>query len=189
VITIVGIGGSLRKASWNRALVRAFAALAPENVTVEEATIEGIPLYDGDLEAASGIPPAVTALQDRIAAADGLLLASPEYNAGMPGVFENALDWLTRPPGAAGRVFSGKPTALTGATPGTAGTISAQAEWLPVLRAMGVNLWMGPRLYVSGVNKLFDDEGQLIDEVMRKRASDFIAGFAGYIRLLKSAQH
>src|SRR5712671_3234159 len=95
--TIVGIAGSLRKGSLNAALLRAAARSMPAGSTLEQATIAGIPLYDADVEAAQGIPPLVASLKDRVAAADGLLLVTPEYNNSIPGVLKNAIDWLSRP--------------------------------------------------------------------------------------------
>ena len=127
--TIIGIAGSLRKGSWNAALLRAAAERAPAGTTVEIASIAGIPLYDGDVESEHGIPAAVTALKDRIAAADGLLLVTPEYNNSIPGVMKNAIDWLSRG-GDMARVFGDKPVAIMGATPGMGGTRLAQAAWL-----------------------------------------------------------
>jgi len=94
-----------------------------------------VPLYDGDVEAA-GIPPGVTRLKDQIAAADGLLIVSPEYNHTMPGVLKNAIDWCSRPPADIGRVFKGRPVAIIGASPGPFGTARGQHSWLPALRAV-----------------------------------------------------
>jgi len=119
---VIGLSGSLRSGSYNTALLRAAARLMPEGVTLEVATIHGIPLYDGDVEAAEGIPAPVAALKDQVAAADGLLLATPEYNNSIPGVFKNAIDWLSRPPADIGRVFGGRPVAVIGASPGGFGT-------------------------------------------------------------------
>src|SRR5690242_4563901 len=94
---LLGISGSLRKASFNSGLLRAAVDLAPEGTTLLAGSIEGIPLYNGDDEREQGIPEAVQVLKRQLAAADGLLLFTPEYNNGMPGVFKNAIDWLTRP--------------------------------------------------------------------------------------------
>lgn len=179
--TIIGIAGSLRKGSFNAALLRACAKLAPEGLTVEVESIAGIPLYDNDLEREQGIPEAVTRLKDRIARADGLLLATPEYNNSLPGVFKNAIDWLSRPPADIPRVFGDKPVALMGATPGRGGTRLSQAAWLPVLRTLGMQTWNGKQLYVAGAAQVFDDEGKLVDETVKKRLSAFLAGFADFV--------
>jgi chromate reductase, NAD(P)H dehydrogenase (quinone) len=179
--TILGISGSLRKGSFNTSLLRAAAGLAPEGATLEIASLHGIPLYDGDLEAESGIPEAVRALKDRIAAADGLLLVTPEYNNSLPGVFKNAIDWLSRPAADIGRVFGNRPTALMGATPGPGGTLLAQAAWLPVLRTLGTRAWFGPRLLVSGAGKVFDAEGALTDDKIRGQVQAFMKGFVEFI--------
>src|SRR6185369_14454384 len=96
-VRIIGISGSLRQGSFNTALLRAAAAAAPADVTIEVRTIHGIPLYDADIENGPGIPEVVARLKDEIAAADGVLLVTPEYNNSIPGVFKNAIDWLSRP--------------------------------------------------------------------------------------------
>jgi len=179
---IVGVTGSLRAKSFNTGLLNAARELAPAEVTFEIATIRGIPLYDGDLEAAEGIPPAVTALKDAIARADGLLIVTPEYNNGMPGVFKNAIDWASRPAADIERVFGGKAVAMIGASPGNFGTILAQNHWLPVLRALGTRLWTGGRLMVSRAGTMFDAEGRLTDEATRKRLQGLVAGFGAFAK-------
>lgn len=179
--TIIGISGSLRKGSFNSALLRAAKEATPEGATLEIASIRDIPLYDGDMEAATGIPDAVRDLQERIATSAGLLLVTPEYNNSIPGVFKNAIDWLTRPPHAP-RVFGHRPVALMGATPGRGGTLLAQTAWLPVLRALGTRTWFGPRVMVGGANRLFDENGQLLDDQLRTDLQSFMAGFVAFIR-------
>lgn len=177
---VIGIAGSLRKGSYNAALLRAAAVVAPEGLTVETGSIAGIPLYDADVESASGIPDVVEALKERIAAADGLLLVSPEYNNSIPGVFKNAIDWLSRPPKDIARVFGDKPVALMGATPGRGGTRMAQTAWLPILRTLGTSPWFGKQLYVGGAGQVFDG-GELVDDKVRELLTEYMAGFAAVV--------
>jgi len=179
--TIIGIAGSLREASFNAALLRAAAELAPPGTQVEIASLRGIPLYDGDLESEEGLPDAVSTLKERVAAADGLLLVTPEYNNSLPGVFKNAIDWLSRPGKDIARVFGDKPTALMGATPGMGGTRLSQSAWLPVLRALGVRAWSGKQLYVSGASQVFDDHGKLVDQKVKQLLSTFMVEFATFV--------
>lgn len=179
--TILAVSGSLRTGSYNSALLRAAAALAPSTVQVEIGTMAGIPLYDGDAESEHGIPEAVTALKERISGADGLLLVTPEYNGSLPGVFKNAVDWLSRPAKDIPRVFGDKPVAIMGATPGMGGTRLAQSAWAPVLRVLGTRPWWGKQLYVAGAAHVFDAEGALVDEKIRASVAEFMAGFATFI--------
>jgi chromate reductase, NAD(P)H dehydrogenase (quinone) len=178
---IVGIAGSHRRGSLNAALLRAARELAPAGTEVEIATIAGIPLYDGDLESEWGIPEPVAWLKDTIAAADGLLLVTPEYNNSMPGVLKNAIDWLSRPPRDIARVFGDKPVAIMGATPGLGGTRLSQAAWLPVLRALGTRPWFGRQLYVAAAAQAFGPDGQLVDEAVRRHVRELVAGFAAFV--------
>lgn len=179
--TIVGISGSVRKGSYNGALLRAASELTPKGCVLELASIESIPLYNGDLEATQGIPEPVSTLKDQIAAADGLLIATPEYNNSVPGVLKNAIDWLSRPPADIPRVFRNRAVAITGATPGGAGTRMAQTAWLPVLRALGMRAWFGAQLYVGGAHKVFDESGDLIDEDIKERLRSYIARFVEFV--------
>jgi len=179
--TIIGIAGSLRKGSLNAALLRAAARSMPAGSTLEQATIAGIPLYDGDVEAAQGIPPLVAALKDRVAAADGLLLVTPEYNNSIPGVLKNAIDWLSRPDADIPRVFGGKRVALIGASPGGFGTILSQNAWLPVLKTLGTDLWAGKKLLVSRARTVFDDSGNLTDPKVAEQLTAFLHGFVTFV--------
>lgn len=177
---LLGISGSLRAGSFNTSLLRAAQLLAVEGVTLDIATLHGIPLYDGDLEQRQGIPAAVTELKNRIIGCDGVVLATPEYNNGIPGVFKNAIDWLSRPPADIARVFNDRPFAVIGASPGGFGTILAQNAWLPVLKTLGVRQWSGGKLLVSKADKVFDAGGAIADEAARAQLAKFVAGFAAF---------
>jgi chromate reductase, NAD(P)H dehydrogenase (quinone) len=181
-VKILGISGSLRKESYNTALLKAAVGLMPEGVELEAASIHGIPLYDGDLEAAQGSPPAVQALKDRILQAQGLLLVTPEYNNSVPGAFKNAIDWLSRPPADIAKVFGDRPVGVIGASPGGFGTILAQNAWLPVLRTLGTRTWFGGRMQVSRAGNVFDAAGELTDEAIRAQLRKYLAGFVDFIR-------
>jgi chromate reductase len=180
--TLVGISGSLRHGSFNTSLLRAAAGLMPEGSELKVETIHGIPLYDADLEASQGIPDRVKALKDEIAVAGGLLLVSPEYNNSVPGVFKNAIDWLSRPPSDIQQVFGGKPVAVIGASPGGFGTILSQNAWLPVLRTLGTRPWFGARVMVSRAQSVFDEAGSLTDETVRNQLRQFMSGFVAFAK-------
>lgn len=177
---ILGISGSLRSGSYNTALLRAAAGLAGDGAELEIASIRGIPLYDGDVEAAEGMPPAVQALKAKIRACDGLLLVTPEYNNGIPGVFKNAIDWLSRPASEIAQVFGDRPVAVIGASPGGFGTILSQNAWWPVLRTLRTRPWFGGRLMVSRAGSAFDADGVLVDDKVRAQLREFLAGFAQF---------
>ena len=180
MIRILGVSGSLRTGSFNTALLQAAQAQLPVTVELGIATLHGIPLYDGDVEARDGLPAAVKALQERIVTSDGVLLATPEYNNGIPGVFKNAIDWLSRPPSVVPQVFQGRPFAVIGASPGGFGTILAQTGWLPVLRTLGVRHWTGSRLLISRAGTVFGEDGRLVDQAVGRQLAAFVAGFAEF---------
>ncbi|MBX5462766.1 MAG: NAD(P)H-dependent oxidoreductase [Steroidobacteraceae bacterium] len=177
---ILGISGSLRRGSFNASLLRAAVEVAPAGLTVDVGTIRGIPLYDADVEA-QGMPPAVVQLKEQLQAADGLLLVTPEYNNSIPGVFKNAIDWLSRPPVDVPRLFREKPVALMGASPGRFGTLLSQTAWLTVIRTLGMRPFYGASLYVSEAAKVFDASGTLIDPDVRERLKNFMNGFAQFV--------
>ena len=182
MLTIVGISGSLRQGSYNTALLRAAVAMMPADSRLDAASIRSFPLYNGDDEYAHGIPADVASLKDAIAAADGLLLVTPEYNNSLPGVAKNAIDWLTRPASDIPRVFAGKPVAIIGASPGGFGTILSQNAWLPVMRTLGAQLWSGGRLMVSRAGSVFDADGNIADGRTDGALRGYLEGFVTFVR-------
>jgi chromate reductase, NAD(P)H dehydrogenase (quinone) len=125
VFNVVGFAGSLRRGSYNRALLRAAMELAPPTLHIVSHELDAIPLYNADVEAA-GAPPTVAQLRDAIRNADGLLIATPEYNHGVPGVLKNTIDWLSRPPNDS--ALNGKVAAVMGASRGMTGTARGQSQ-------------------------------------------------------------
>jgi len=178
---VLAIAGSLRKGSYNRALIRAAIELAPSSLTIETAEIGDIPLYNGDVEA-QGFPQAVQELRSRIAAADAILIATPEYNYSIPGVLKNAIDWASRAPS---QPFDHKPLSIIGASGGTGGTMRAQHH----LRQVSVNLNLRPlnrpEVFVPLAGQKFDAEGKLTDEPTRKVLGQHLHAFAEWIAQLK----
>lgn len=172
---ILALSGSLRRGSLNTALARAAVELAPDGVRVEVATLHGIPLYDGDVEAA-GMPDAVAALGDRLRAADALLLVSPEYNYGIPGVMKNGLDWLSR---LQPQPFARKPVAIMGASPGRFGTARMQYQLRQVLVHFDARVVNKPEVMVGGAGGLFDADGRLTDAATRKHVAGLLQALAG----------
>jgi len=168
--------------AYGHGLLRAAGAMMPSGSELREASIREFPLYNGDDETAHGIPAAVTALKEAIAAADGLLLATPEYNNSIPGVAKNAIDWLSRPPADIARVFGGKPVAIIGASPGGFGTILSQNAWLPVFRTLGADLWAGGRILVSRAGNVFDANGKIVDGKVNDALRKFLEGFVAHVR-------
>ena len=180
MIQLLGISGSLRAGSFNTALLHVAKTVAGDGLSLDIATLHGIPLYDGDAEATDGLPAAVLALRERIRLADGIVMASPEYNSGVPGVLKNALDWVSRTSATHPAVLTNKPVALMGASPGGFGTVSAQAHWLPVLRAMGMLHWSGGRLMVSKAHTVLQG-GAMTDTALLQQLQGFVQGFGAFV--------
>ena len=172
-MNILAISGALRKGSTNTALLRAVQALAPAGMTVEIATLHGIPLYDGDDEAATGKPASVTALDQRIRAADGIIIATPEYNFSIPGVLKNATDWLSRKADP----FNFKRTGIMGASGGNVGTARVQYHLRQNLQALGAIVMPRPEVFVARSAEKFDGDGKLIDEPTRQTLEKWLAAF------------
>ncbi len=160
---LLTISGSLRKGSFNRMLLKE-AAKAFGEAEVTDADLN-LPLYDGDLEAAEGIPASVQTLADQIKAADAIVISSPEYNKGIPGVLKNALDWVSRVEGA---VLKDKPTVVISAAAGRTGGETAQFMVLHCLTQLQVRLLPGPAVLVAGAMNEFDDNGALQNELYTK---------------------
>jgi chromate reductase len=163
-IKVLGIVGSLRKASFNRGLMRAAQALAPEGMQIETFDIADIPPYNEDVLTEHGFPRAVEAFRARIRAADALLIATPEYNYSVPGVLKNALDWASRPPE---QPFQDKPVSLIGATPGLFGTTRAQHHLRQSLVFLDARVLGQPEVMVVTAREKFSKEGELQDETTR----------------------
>jgi chromate reductase len=169
---ILGIAGSLRKESYNRAALRAAAELAPEGAEIEIFEIDGIPGFDQDKE--QDPPEKIVELKKKVRAADAILFVTPEYNYSVPGVLKNIIDWASRPYGES--AWDGKPAAIMGASIGTIGTARAQYH----LRQMMVFLNMfplnQPEVMIANAADKFDDEGRLTDEKTREFISKLLHG-------------
>lgn len=181
VLRVAGFAGSLRAASYNRALLRAAQELAPDELEIEILEIGGIPVFNADVEA-EGDPPAVAAFKRAVGPADGLLIATPEYNLGVPGVTKNVIDWASRPP--RGSVLDGKPVALMGATPGMGGTARGQSQLRQAFVFTNSYAMPQPEVLVRRASELFDSDGRLTDEGTREHLVKFLTAFAAWIRRL-----
>jgi chromate reductase, NAD(P)H dehydrogenase (quinone) len=175
---VLGIAGSLRGKSFNRALLRAAQELAPPDILIDVFDIANVPLYNGDDEEKGDVEP-VSELREAIKTSDALLVVTPEYNYGIPGVLKNSIDWASRPYGQS--VLTDKPAAIMGATPGTGGTARAQLQLRQSLAAIGVLVMAQPEIFVSSAHEKFDNEGRLTDETTIKHVSRFLVSFAAWI--------
>lgn len=175
-LRVLGVAGSLRAGSINRALLRAAAELAPDGMDVDTFDLAGIPLYDGDLDRDGERPEAVERFKEAIA----LLIATPEYNYGVPGVLKNAIDWASRPAGRS--PLAGKPVAGMGAAPGAIGTARAQEHLKLHLLATLSLVMPHPGVVVNHAAAKFDAEGRLTDETTSQFLQDFLAAFRDFVR-------
>ncbi|MBX3561037.1 MAG: NAD(P)H-dependent oxidoreductase [Sphingomonas sp.] len=177
-LAITGIAGSLRVASYNRALLHAAAELAPDNMRIEIFDLADVPLYNGDVEAA-GDPPGVAAMKEAIARADGVLFATPEYNHGVAGVMKNAVDWASRPP--RGAVLGGKPVGLIGASPSMTGTARGQSQLRQAFEFTDSFCMPQPELLVYRAHEKFAENGALTDAATRTYLGKYLAAFALWV--------
>jgi chromate reductase len=180
---VVGFAGSLRRGSYNRALLRAAKELAPPALHIAIHELDGLPLYNGDVEAA-GIPPSVAQLGDAIRQADALLIATPEYNHGVPGVLKNAIDWLSRPPRDS--ALNGKVAALMGASPGMTGTARSQSQLRQAFVFTNTYALLQPEVLVSRAHEKFDADGHLVHDATRDFLATFLQRFAELIARFRS---
>lgn len=185
-LRVVGIAGSLRAASFNRALLRTAQELAPAGLRIEVAEVDDLPLFNADLEADGAPAPApVARLRAAVRAADGLLLVTPEYNHGVPGVLKNAIDWLSQP--LRGNVLEGRPTAIMGASTGLAGTARAQTQLRQSFVLTDTPVMLQPEVLIGRAHERFDSSGRLTDEVTRQFVAGFLGRFADWLVRHRSA--
>jgi chromate reductase len=177
-IEVLGISGSLRQDSFNTAALRAARELAPDDMHIRIRTLEDIPVYNADVEA-EGYPAPVEALRSAISAAGAVLFATPEYNASIPGVLKNAVDWVSRPPE---QEFEGKPIAIMGASPGRLGTARAQSHLRQCFVSLDGKVLNGPEIMIAGAGDVFDDDGRLIDASTRERIAKMLEALAAWTR-------
>ena len=178
-LRIAAISGSLREASYNTGSLRAVAALAPATLDVDVITLEDIELFNEDVED-RGWPPKVSALRNRVSPADGLIVATPEYNYGIPGVLKNALDWLSRPTGKG--PISGLPATIIGASPSTVGTARAQAHLRQVFFYNAIPLLPTAEVLIANAGDRFDENGDLVHAPTRKFLSAMLEKFEPWVR-------
>ena len=180
-LKVLGIVGSVRKESYNRKLMVAAEELMPEGMQLEITGIADIPVYNEDVLEA-GPPEAVVNLKERIAGADALLLATPEYNWSIPGPLKNAIDWVSRPINTT--PLQGKPLALMGATTGPWGTVRAQLHWRQVFAYTNTYVLPQPQVFVNMCEGKFDAEGKLTDEATRGQVRKLLEALDAWTRKL-----
>jgi chromate reductase len=175
---VVGFAGSLRPNSYNRALIEAARELAPAGMTIQPIEIGGMPFYNAAIEA-EGDPSSVAAFKREVAQADGVIIATPEYNRGIPAVLTNAIDWGSRLPGRA--PLTDKPVALMGASPSQVGTARGQLHLRQLLDHVRARVLPPPELLIAFAHERFDAELRLTDERTRGLLADLLARFDRWI--------
>jgi chromate reductase, NAD(P)H dehydrogenase (quinone) len=185
-LRVIGIAGSLRSASFNRALLLAAQELAPPGLVIEIREIGDLPLFNPDLDTGAG-PPPVESLRSAIRSAHGLLLVTPEYNHGVPGVLKNAVDWLSQPLGRS--ALEGKPTAMMGASTALAGTARSQSQLRQAFVLTNSPVMQQPELLVGRAQDKFDALGRLTDQPTRVFLTVFLGRLAQWLaRQVRIAQ-
>jgi chromate reductase, NAD(P)H dehydrogenase (quinone) len=179
-IRVLGICGSLRRASYNMAALRAAIELRPPKMTIEIADISQFPLYNEDVRA-QGYPPPVETFRQQIKAADALLFVCPEYNYSMSGVLKNAIDWASRPPD---QPFAGKPAAIMGAAAGMSGGARAQGDLRRSCVFVDIHPINKPEVLIGQAQTKFDESGRLIDEAARGFIRDMLVSLEAWTRQL-----
>jgi chromate reductase len=172
------IVGSLREGSYNKKIAKALIALAPEHLSFDTVGIGELPLYNEDLDKGAP-PPAWTEFRARVGACEALLFVTPEYNRSMPGVLKNAIDVGSRPYGSS--VWEKKPGAIVSATPGALGAFGANHHLRQSCVFLDVPLMQQPEAYLSGVGKVFGEDGSLTDEGLKALLARFIAAYADWV--------
>jgi chromate reductase len=183
-VRILGIAGSLRKASFNRAALRAAQQLVPGDATLEPFELDGIPPFNEDHE--RSLPAPVAALKAKIREADAILIVTPEYNYSIPGVLKNAIDWASRPYGD--NAWDGKPVAVMGASVGALGTARAQYHLRQTFVFLNMYPLNKPEVMISTAAQRFDGDGNLTDETSRKLVGQLLAGLVTWTRRLRMSR-
>ncbi len=182
-VSILGIAGSLRQGSFNRAVLRAAQELAPEGMQIDSFDISPIPLYDEDVRQ-QGYPAPVEDLRARIKAADGVLVVTPEYNYSIPGVLKNVIDWASRPPE---QPFDGKPIGIMGASGGAMGAARAQYHLRQCFVFLNGMVMNRPEVMIPAAQDKFDAAGKLIDQRTRDSMTTHLAAFKAWVLRMRSA--
>ena len=181
--TILGIAGSLRKASYNRGALRAAQQLCPEGAKIEVFELDGIPAFNQDEEKRP--PQKVVELKQRIKAADAILLVTPEYNYGMPGVLKNAIDWASRPYGD--NAWNGKPVAIMSAALSMGGGVRAQYQLRQAFVFLNMEAVVQPEVAIGNATERFDEQGNLKDDTSKKLIGQLLKNLVDKVRLVKPA--
>lgn len=177
---VLGIAGSLREASYNRALLRRATEIAPAEISIEVFDLKPIPMFNQDLEV-DGDPLSVQHLKSAIRASDALLISTPEYNGGIPGVLKNALDWASRRDDGQSASLANKPVAIMGASPGRFGTVRSQLHLRQVLRSSGAITLPRPDIFVDRVTQKIDSAGEVTDDDTNERVVQLLQRLADWV--------